>query len=61
MWNFIKRLAEIQQNGVDLLASVESCCKVMHCDEQLGLTGYLLFWEAMLMIAQYLVAFKELH
>ena len=56
MWNFIKHLAEVQQNGIDLLASVEFCSNVMHCNEQLGLTGFLLS-EAM----QYLVAFQQLN
>ena len=55
MWNFIKRLGEVQQNGINLLASVKSCCKGVHCDEYLGLTGSSLP-EAVLMIT-----FQELH
>ena len=57
MCNFIKHLAEVQQKA---LVSVESCCKFTLCNQILGLTGSL-FLEAMLIIVQYLVLFKELH
>ena len=58
---FIKRIAVVQ-HYIDLLASVESCGQIMHCKKQLGLTGSL-FPETvpMHMVAQYLVAFHEVH
>ena len=53
MWIFIKRLAEVQQYGIDLLASVLSCGQIMHCKQQIA------FPESVLMVT--LVAFQEVH
>ena len=58
--NFIKRLAEIQQDGIYLLMSVESSCQIMYSYKKLCLTGPL-FPKAMLVVAQDVFAFKEIH
>jgi len=33
IWDFIQRLAEVKQDGVDLLAAVESCREVLESEK----------------------------
>ena len=40
MGNLIKSLAEIQQNCINLLPSVQSNCEVMYSGDELSLTSH---------------------